>query len=85
MAPHLTTQFMHCSAKGVRLAQRRCKLAHACLWEYSKKRLELAQLLGQGWRLSHLHVAALLEVAADLGVDVKVILTPPCIFCMENH
>jgi hypothetical protein len=20
-----------------------------------------------------------------LGVDVKVILTPPCIFCMENH
>jgi hypothetical protein len=28
-----------------------------------------------------------LEVARDpdLGVDVKVILTPPCIFCMENH
>ena len=20
-----------------------------------------------------------------LGVDAKVILTPPCIFCMENH
>ena len=20
-----------------------------------------------------------------LGVDVKVILTPPCIFCMDNH
>jgi hypothetical protein len=20
-----------------------------------------------------------------LGVDVKVILTPPCIFCMKNH
>ena len=25
----------------------RCKLAHALLWEYSYKRLELAQLLGQ--------------------------------------
>jgi hypothetical protein len=24
-----------------------CKLAHACPWEYSYKRLELAQLLGQ--------------------------------------
>jgi hypothetical protein len=26
---------------------RRCKLAHAFLWEYSDKRLKLAQLLGQ--------------------------------------
>ena len=26
---------------------RRCKLAHAFLWEYSYKRLKLAQLLGQ--------------------------------------
>ena len=26
---------------------KRCKLAHAFLWEYSCKRLKLAQLLGQ--------------------------------------
>ena len=26
---------------------KRCKLAHAFLWEYSYKRLKLAQLLGQ--------------------------------------
>ena len=26
---------------------KRCKLAHACLWGYSYKRLKLAQLLGQ--------------------------------------
>ena len=26
---------------------KRCKLAHAFLWEYSYERLELAQLLGQ--------------------------------------
>ena len=25
------------------------------------------------------------EVVAHLGVDVKVILTPPCIICMEEH
>jgi hypothetical protein len=25
-----------------------------------------------------------LAQARGLGVDVKVILTPPCIFCMEN-
>ena len=25
------------------------------------------------------------EVVAHLGVDIKVILTPPCIICMENH
>ena len=36
----------HQSEKGVRLAQR-YKLAHAFLWEYSYKRLKLAQLLGQ--------------------------------------
>ena len=23
--------------------------------------------------------------ATTIGVDVEVILTPPCIFCMENH
>jgi hypothetical protein len=33
---------------------RRCKLAHAFLWEYSYKRLKLAQLLANRWRLSHL-------------------------------
>jgi hypothetical protein len=26
---------------------KQCKLAHAFLWEYSYKRLQLAQLLGQ--------------------------------------
>ena len=25
------------------------------------------------------------RVPDHLGTDVKVILTPPCIFCMENH
>ena len=27
----------------------------------------------------------LVEPSAYTGVDVKVIITPPCIFCMENH
>jgi hypothetical protein len=36
------------SEKGVRLAPKmRVLLAHAFLWEYSDKRLKLAQLLGQ--------------------------------------
>jgi hypothetical protein len=25
------------------------------------------------------------DSASDLGVDVEVIVTHPCIFCMENH
>jgi hypothetical protein len=36
----------HLREKGVRSPKRR-KLAHAFLWEYSYKRLKLAQLLGQ--------------------------------------
>ena len=59
-----------CIEEGVRLPKI-CKLAHALLWEYSYKRLNLAQLLGQlGHRgtwmeLSHLHAAA--RRAALLG------------------
>jgi hypothetical protein len=34
------------SERVVKLAQK-CKLAHAFLWEYSYKRLQLAQLLGK--------------------------------------
>ena len=26
-----------------------------------------------------------LQAYIDVGVDVKVILTPPCTFCMGNH
>jgi hypothetical protein len=29
--------------------------------------------------------APVLARPPSLGVNVKVILTPPCIFCMENH
>jgi hypothetical protein len=88
-------------------------LAHAFLWDYSYKRLKLAQLLGQLG--SHLRVRVALapervrkvaapdaavraegcddaaercvhlRVRVDLGVEVKVILTPPCIFHIENH
>jgi hypothetical protein len=35
------------SESGVRLAQNGWKLARAFLWEYSCRRLKLAQLLGQ--------------------------------------
>jgi hypothetical protein len=33
-------------------------------------------------RLAHLDEGG---TVITLGVDVKVIPTPPCIFCMENH
>ena len=36
-----------CIAKKVLGWPKRCKLAHALPWEYSYKRLQLAQLLGQ--------------------------------------
>ena len=35
------------SEKAVRSRPKRCKLAHAFLWEYSDKGLKMAQLLGQ--------------------------------------
>jgi hypothetical protein len=37
----------HPAARKVSGWPKRCKLAHALLWEYSYKGLELAQLLGQ--------------------------------------
>jgi hypothetical protein len=83
---------------------KRCKLAHAFLWEYSYERLELAQLLGQlggfltlslksrPWpgvwtpeRNRCLHTPSTPAAAIHLGVDVKVILTPPRICFIENH
>ena len=30
-------------------------------------------------------VKGLEPVGLELGVDIKVILTPPCIFCIENR
>ena len=35
--------------------------------------------------LHELHEEQLSWKTAILGVDVKVILTPPCIFCIDNH
>ena len=60
------------------------------LEELSSPRMMLmaAPLLAR-WRRRHLlapqrDLAAKDALVVGLGVDVKVILTPPCIFCMEN-
>ena len=55
------------------------------------EKAEAGPTCGPTWRLSHMHTVAgtLQRLRAvqfhHLGVDVKVIITPPCIFCMENH
>jgi hypothetical protein len=68
---------------------KRCKLAHAFLWAYSYKRLELAKLLGQLGVFLTLSPsptsASESPPACCLGVDVKVIQTPHSIFCMAIH
>ena len=44
---------------------KRCKLAHAFLWEYSCKKLKLAQLLSQ--------IAGLLTLGVEMWRDSKAI------------
>ena len=57
-----------CSATKVLGRPKRCQLAHAFLWEYSYKRLKLAQLLGQlSWRLSRLELVAQQRERAEGG------------------
>jgi hypothetical protein len=43
----LCRPYLFCGERGVRLAQKKHVGGHAFRWEYSHKRLKLAQLLGQ--------------------------------------
>ena len=51
---------------------KRCKLAHASLWEYSYKRLKLAQLLGQ------------LGVSLTCSTSCRISGAPPSQICAAN-
>ena len=57
---------------------KRCKLAHAFLWKYSYKRLELAQLLGQHGSLLTLAMSSAICQVSQVRVPSAASQTGTC-------
>jgi hypothetical protein len=54
------------------------------IWTLRLRQLS-ARTQSDYWQLHHTCSPSGAPASASLGADVKVTLTPPCMFCMENR